>query len=228
MISIGVVAHYSRHERATRLADIVGAEVVTVDQGTVGAGANHEICYDWLASSRSAWTVVLEDDAMPVRGFTAQLEQVLRVAPTPLVSLYLGRGRPPHWQVSIARVIAGDANFLLGSELLHHVAVAIRTPMIPEMLAFIRADPDYAAGRLPIDEAIGRWARQAAKVPVSYAHPSIVNHDPDLPTVIKRHLSQHKSEDGKRGRTHIRKAWAFGMRQQWEPSTTAIPDPVLA
>lgn len=228
MISIGIVAHYSRHERATRLADIVGAEVVAVDQGGMGAGSNHEVCYDWLAESQSAWTVVLEDDAMPVRGFVGQLEQVLRAAPSPLVSLYLGRGRPPHWQIPIAQVITQDANFLLGSELLHHVAVAIRTPLVPGMLRFIRADPDYAAGKLPIDEAIGRWARQAAKVPVSYAHPSIVNHNHDLPTVIKRHLSQHRTEDGKRGRKHIRRAWAFGTRPQWGQTTAVIPDPVVA
>jgi hypothetical protein len=168
----------------------------------------------------------LEDDALPVKDFRTQLDAVLRAAPTPLVSLYLGRSRPPHWQSSIARVITRDEHFLTGTELLHHVAVAIRTPLIPGMLNFIRADTDYQNGRLPIDEAVGRWAR-AASVTVSYAHPSIVNHDHTLDTVITKHVSQHRADRGQRSRQEMRKAWAFGSRQQWQPTIAAIPEPVF-
>ena len=226
--SIGVVAHHSRHDRATRLADAVSAEIIAVDEdGKIGAGRNHENAYEWLADSGQPWSVLMEDDAMPVRNFRDQLSAVLANSPVPLLSLYLGRGRPPHWQPSIARVIAGDAHFLLGSELLHHVAVAIRTPLIPSMLASIRADDDYAAGRLPIDEAIGRWARSSpTPIPVGYTHPSIVNHDHTLETVIKRHVSQHRAETGKRGRHEQRKAWVFGSRSCWQSVTAAIPEPI--
>jgi GR25 family glycosyltransferase involved in LPS biosynthesis len=223
---IGVVAHHTRHERATRLAEAIDAEVVSVDYGGLGAGRNHEKCYQWLAESAEPWSVVLEDDAMPVKGFRTQLDGVLKAAPTGLVSLYLGRARPPHWQSSIAQVITGDEHFLTGTELLHHVAVAIQTPMIPSMLNFIRSDADYRDAKLPIDEAIGRWAR-AMSIKVSYAHPSIVNHDHTLDTVIKRHVSQHRAETGKRGRYEQRKAWAFGSRQQWEPTIAAIPQPAM-
>lgn len=226
LFNIGIVAHHSRHDRATRLADAVNAEMVSVDIGGLGAGSNHERCYEWLRENAEPWSVLLEDDAMPVKGFRAQLDGVLKAAPTGLVSLYLGRSRPPHWQASIAQVITGDEHFLMGSELLHHVAVAIRTPLIPSMLAFVRADRQYQTGNLPIDEAIGRWSR-AMSIKVSYAHPSIVNHDHSLDTVIKRHVSQHRAETGKRGRHEHRKAWAFGSRQQWEPITAAIPEPAL-
>lgn len=224
--SIGVVAHHTRQERAERLAEAIDAEMVSVDMGGLGAGGNHERCYEWLAESAPPWSVVLEDDALPVKGFRAQLGAVLGAAPTGLVSLYLGRSRPPHWQASIARVITGDENFLTGTELLHHVAVAIRTPLIPAMLAFIRADDDYRNARLPIDEAIGRWSR-AVSIKVSYAHPSIVNHDHGLSTVIRRHVSQHRFETGKRGRPEHRKAWAFGSRQRWEPTVAVIPEPAI-
>jgi hypothetical protein len=226
MTAVGVVAHHTRQERAGRLAEVVGAEVVSVDMGGLGAGGNHERCYGWLAESGEPWSVVLEDDAMPVKGFRAQLDAVLRAAPTGLVSLYLGRARPPHWQPSIARVITGDEHFLLGTELLHHVAVAIRTPLIPAMLDFIRSDADYRSGGLPIDEAVGRWARSAS-VPVGYAHPSIVDHDHTLDTVIRRHVSQHRAETGTRNRHEQRRAWAFGSRQRWEPITASIPEPAL-
>lgn len=227
IFSIGVVAHHSRHERAEKMADYVGAEVIAVDSdGKLGAGANHEACYRWLAETTTApWCVLLEDDAVPVKNFRTQLDAVLRAAPnTGLLSLYLGRSRPPHYQPSIARVIARDEHFLLCDELLHHVAVAIRTPLIGAMLTHLRANRKYARGRLPIDEAIGQWAR-AASMPVAYCHPSIVNHDPRLPTVIAKHVSQHPADTGERPAIELRQAWAFGTRQDWQTTTAAIPKP---
>lgn len=227
LFSIGIVAHRNRYARAGKLADYVEAEVVAVDaDGTTGAGANHERCYEWLAeTSAASWCVVLEDDAVPVKNFRAQLAQVLDAAPdTGLLSLYLGRFRPPHYQPSIARVISRDEHFLLCDELLHHVAVAIRTPLVGAMLTHIRADPSYRTGALPIDEAIGVWARSAG-MPVAYCHPSIVNHDARLPTVIDRHVSRHRADTGERPRTELRQAWAFGTRQDWRSTTAIIPEP---
>lgn len=224
-VPIGIVAHHSRQQRAERLADHLDAEVVTVDTGRVGPGRNHERCYEWLAESDAPWVVLLEDDAVPVRDFRTQLNAVLTAAPnTGLLSLYLGRWRPPHWQPGIAQIISRDENFFTASELLHHVAVAIRTPLIGAMLAHVRADRRYTTGKLPIDEAIGAWAR-AASMKVAYCHPSIVNHDTRLPTVIGKHVSQHPGEDGSRPPTELRQAWAFGVRKGWQTSIAAIPEP---
>lgn len=229
LVPIGIVAHYSRQERAERMAEILDAEVVSIDQGNVGPGSNHERCYEWLADSKAPWVVLLEDDAMPVRDFRVHLGKVLAAVPnsTGLLSLYLGRSRPPHWQLSIAQVIARDENFLLASELLHHVAVAIRPALIPAMLNFIRNDTAYSAGKLPIDEAIGRFAR-SVQMPVAYCHPSIVDHNVKLRTVIKRHVSQHQTETGDRDTDarDLRKAWVFGHRKQWQTTTARIPDPL--
>jgi hypothetical protein len=226
MIAIGIVAHYDRYERATRLADVVGAEVIAVDRGGVGAGANHEVCYEWLAETNAPWSVIIEDDALPCKGFRDQLQQVLLSSPTNILSLYLGRTRPPHWQPSIAKVVGGDHHYLIGTELLHHVAVAIRTPMIPSMLHHLRTDNAYRLGKMPIDEAVGRYAR-ASGTRIGYSHPSIVNHDASLPTVITRHLSQHKTESGTRTDRLPRQAWAFGVRNSWDREIVApIPEPV--
>ena len=225
--SIGIVAHYSRWDRADRLSKKIDAEVVTVDyDGKVGAGANHEQCYEWLFETSTApWCIVMEDDAIPVDGFRDQLSRVLASAPnTGLLSLYLGRFRPPHYQASIARVIAREENFFTCRELLHHVAVAIRTPLIPQMLAYIRTDTRYRAGKLPIDEAIGQWAR-SVRMPVAYCHPSIVNHDTRLTTVIPRHVSRHRDDDGSRPTTDLRQAWAFGTRKVWKKSVAVMPEP---
>lgn len=224
IFNIGIVAHHERQERAVRLADHLDADVVAIDTGGVGAGRNHERCYEWLAESGAPWSVLLEDDAVPVTNFRPQLAQVLGAAPTGLVSLYLGRTRPPHYQPSIARVITRDEHFLLCDELLHHVAVAIRTPLIPAMLAHIRADRRYRAGRLPIDEAVGAFARDVG-VKICYSHPSIVDHETRLPTVIGRHVSQHPTDDGGRPPGEIRKAWAFGVRRSWQSSVAVIPEP---
>lgn len=226
IFSIGVVAHQDRYERATKLADYIEAELVTVDSdGKLGAGANHERCYEWLYETTSApWCVILEDDAIPVKDFRNQLNLVLRAAPTGLVSLYLGRTRPGRWQPSISQVIGSDRHFLLGTELLHHVAVAVHTPLIPSLLAHIRSDRSYQLGRLPIDEAVGRFAR-AVGIKVAYTHPSICDHDTRMPTVITRHVSSNPGDSGKRPANEIRKAWAFGSRKAWQPVIAAIPEP---
>lgn len=225
MISVGIVAHHSRYERAKKLSDIVNAEVITVDQnGKLGAGANHELCYEWLADSDQQWSVILEDDALPCKGFLDQLGQVLLSSPTDVLSLYLGRTRPPHWQPSIAKVIGGDHHYLIGSELLHHVAVAIRTPLIRSVLNYFDTDTAYRRGKLPIDEAVGKFCRTNG-IKVGYTHPSICNHDARLPTVIDRHVSQHKGEKGSRNGGPPRQAWAFGSRSAWQPITAVIPEP---
>jgi hypothetical protein len=160
MASVGVVAHHSRLEIGERLADQVNAEFMTVDKGDIGAGRNHEAAWKWLEGGDAKWGVVLEDDAKPVVSFRKQLDLALAAAPFPIVSLYLGRARPPHWQNSIASVIASPASWLLADELLHHVGVAIPTVLIGTMLDAISADSDYVWGKIPIDEAIGRWVRK--------------------------------------------------------------------
>lgn len=227
LVPVGIVAHYSRHERAERLAESIDAEIVAVDGGGIGAGKNHELCYEWLAESKAAWVVVMEDDAIPVKDFRNQLNACLQAAPkTGLMSLYLGRSRPPHWQLSIAQVIARDENFFVASELLHHVAVAIRPNLIPGMLKFIRNETAYAEGKLPIDEALGFWARSLS-MPIAYANPSIVNHDSRTKSLIKKHVSQHKTDDGTRSENDGRKAWRFGPREEWKTTVAVIPNPIM-
>lgn len=225
-IAIGIVAHHSRKRRAESLAKILDAEVVAMDSdGKLGAGRNHERCYEWLAEATEPWSLILEDDAVPVKNFRFQAARALSSSPTDILSLYLGRNRPPHWQPSIARVIGGDHHYLVASELLHHVAVAIRTPMIPALLAHLRNDTAYTRGKLPIDEAVGRFAR-TGKIPIGYVHPSLVNHDATLPTAITTHVSQHPHETGRRSVKAPRQAWAFGVRRQWSGGSVAtIPDP---
>lgn len=220
LFSVGVVAHRKRRERAERLAEVTNATIVAIDEGGVGAGFNHEVCYRWLAQEGSSWSVILEDDACPVIGFTEQLTAVLSCAPSPLVSLYLGRSRPPHAQIPIARVIAADHHYLMCDELLHHVAVAVRTELIGGILDHLAASAAYQAGQLPIDEAVGQAARERGH-PISYSQPSLVDHA-QIPTLIEHHPSGHHADRGKRplNPRHPRRAWTFGTRPHWDRERT--------
>lgn len=220
MIPIAIVAHVSRQTRAEKLTEAVKAEFVSLDNGTLGPGGNHMVAWEWLAENGDPWSVVLEDDAIPVKGFREQLNQVLHCSPDPICSLYLGRGRPPHWQTPIQQVIMRPEHFLRVPELLHHVGVAVRTSYLSSMLGHVS---HQNLRKVPIDEAIGLWARRR-KLLVSYCHPSIVDHDHALPTMIREHTSAHGTETGRRNDPRqIRRAWAFGTRERWEPSHAAIP-----
>lgn len=202
---IGIVAHTSRIQEANQLATIVGAAMVNVDDGTLGCEGNHRRTWtDLVTTGRAEWIVVLEDDAVvPELGFGGQLDGVLRNAPAPIVSLYLGTSRPPQHQAWAARVTAlassRDSCYIPANRLLHGVGVAIRRSIIADVLARLPVD-------LPIDEAITRAARGAWRI--AYCWPSIVDHH-DGPTV-----AAHR--DG-RLRTQPRKAWCYGTRPCWRP-----------
>jgi hypothetical protein len=199
---IGIVAHVDRFTDACALADRTGAVTVMVDDGELGCEANHIRTWRALATAKTPWAVVLEDDALPVRDFQSQLDDVLANAPTPIVSLYLGRSRPPIWQPWIrGATINADrqgACFIPGRRLLHCVGVAVHTGLINDM-----ADTAEAL-ELPIDEAITAWADD--RYGVSYCWPSIVDHN-DGPTLVAHRDNQPRSEP--------RVAWSCGSRTSW-------------
>src|SRR5512139_644190 len=203
-VCIGVVAHTSRKTMAEQLAEQVSAATVAVDDGRLGCRGNHLQVWKYLAAHDSDWTVVLEDDAVPVDDFRHQLHQALTHTPCPVTSLYLGTGRPPHWQTrirdAVAKAHANDASYIVTTHLLHAVAAAVKTPLIPHMLAHIEAK-QY----LPIDEAISQWAKRAGHS-IAYTMPSICQHH-DGPTLVKH-------RDGS-PRNKPRKAWTVGVRTTW-------------
>lgn len=207
-LTTAVVAHRARQAHAEALADLTSAETFW-DDGTLGCEANHRRAWQWLEPKGTDWGVVLEDDALPVQGFNSQLEQALIAAPTPIVSLYLGRRRPPDWQSNIHRGTTEadkhDAHFITATHLIHAVGVAIRTALIPDML-----DHTYQSVR-PWDFAIAAWAVTREHM-VSYTWPSLVDHR-DQGTLFR-----HKD---KMERTPGRVAWRTGTRESW--ATKAVP-----
>lgn len=206
MYAIGVVAHTSRADQALKLADLVNADYLSTDNGTLGCAGNHKAVQQHLAGLPTAWSVLLEDDAMPVDGLREQLDQSLPMSPAPIMSLYLGRRYPTRWQNRIVNAIASasTANWIISTHLLHAVGYAIRTDLIPSLLAHPDARPTP-------DERITHWARRYGHL-TAYAWPSLVDHA-DGPSATT-HRGRAVTAPGRR-------AWATGRHTEW--TTESVP-----
>jgi GR25 family glycosyltransferase involved in LPS biosynthesis len=201
--TLGIVAHIKRVAMTEKLADQTGAQIISYDDGTLGCTLNHLNTWKRLSDETTDWKIVLEDDAVPVDGFQDQLAQALEVAPTGIVSLYLGRLRPPQYQYmiqpAITRAEASGAHWLVSRQLLHAVGIAVRADLVDDMLT-------HLDGETPIDEAINAWVNRKF-YRVAYSYPSLVDHA-DTETLIAHRDGQHR-EPG-------RVAWKTGTRDHWE------------
>lgn len=216
-VSTGIVAHTSRRLETGKLLDLLGEYYrgqVYLDDGTLGCEGNHlrtwRGAHEHAVRHRLLWCVVLEDDAVPVDHYCADLEMALDNAPSPVVSLYLGRGRPEYAQKKIERAIEMNRPYCVASRLYHCVAVAIRTDLVPGMIE--TATKAVNEADKAIDEAITEWCKQQMW-PVAYANPSLVEHA-DGPS-----LTRHRGND----RAPVyRKAWVTGTRTDWWRGTSAM------
>lgn len=184
-----VVGHHARRQQAEALARSIGAHLL-IDEGNHGANWNHRRALQW-AAEQSSRVVVLEDDALPVEGFTDKVTQWLVRFPDDMLSFYLGTGRPPQYQKEIAGMLV-DADRVCGdhivlSKLIHGVCYSPPQGRLARMLnAWNKTlSADYAVG-----EAFGGR--------VIYPCYSLVDHA-DLPTV-ERHPDNEP-------RTERRRAW---------------------
>ena len=83
-IKFVVVSHHSRTGHAQRLAALLDAHLL-IDDGNHGANWNHHRALQW-AAEQSSRVVVLEDDALPVRGFMDQVAVWLARFPCHMLS----------------------------------------------------------------------------------------------------------------------------------------------
>lgn len=223
---IVIVNHIDRIDSVWDLVRRVSPVLsIQVDQHSIGCAANHLLAYRRLLKwsqdyPDEPWVCVLEDDAIPCIDFRDQLEQALAVAPTPLVSLYLGRGRPPMWQKAVSSVIMpwdSDPNFLTTHNMLHTVGVAVHTDVLSDLVGFMERvledSPDMES-----DCVLSHFSGLYQK-PVAYTRPSLVDHA-DTPSVIPASARMDKQE-----RTEKRVAWIHDRRESWTATTLEIPDP---
>ncbi|QPX62799.1 glycosyltransferase [Mycobacterium phage Plumbus] len=200
--TIGIVAHTKRAEQAHRLMETVGAAYMSIDNGTLGCESNHRKVWQHLTRHNTDWLVVLEDDAIPCNNFRDQLDAALAVAPSPVVSLYLGRERPREYQQRIAKAADTTAHWLTCRRLLHAVGIAIHAALVPNML-------NNLPNGKPIDEAISAWARRQSHT-IAYTWPSLVDH------------ADEPSLTGRRGPATGRVAWRHGGRDWWTAEAHAL------
>ncbi|EPX3843576.1 hypothetical protein ACWY7B_004797, partial [Enterobacter hormaechei] len=122
-----------------------------IDDGNHGANWNHRRALEW-AAEQPCRVVVLEDDAMPVAGFTDLVGECLNRFPDSLVSFYLGTGRPPQYQMQIAeRLIVADktqADYITLPRLIHGVCYSVPSQHIERVFSrWVSSKPaDYAVG----------------------------------------------------------------------------------
>ncbi|OUF09464.1 hypothetical protein AZZ95_001167 [Enterobacter roggenkampii] len=149
-IKFVVVGHHARRQQAEALASAIGAHLL-IDDGNHGANWNHRRALEW-AAEQTCRVVVLEDDALPVHGFTEKVTDWLARFPDDMLSFYLGTGRPPQYQMQIAeRFIVADkiqANYITLPRLIHGVCYSVPPQHINRVLhQWNSSKPaDYAVG----------------------------------------------------------------------------------
>ncbi|HFK5751242.1 TPA: hypothetical protein ACG0LX_000382 [Enterobacter ludwigii] len=184
-----VVGHHSRIGHAQRLAALLDSHLL-IDDGNHGANWNHRRALEW-AAEQPCRVVVLEDDAMPVPWFAELVFDWLTRFPDDMLSLYLGTGRPPQYQMQIAeRLIIADktqADYITMPRLIHGVCYSVPLHHIERVLA--RWDSSK-----PADYAVG----DAYGGAVVYPCYSLVDHADGEP--VERHPDSAP-------RTERRRAW---------------------
>jgi len=236
---IAIVAHPSRSDMVTELAALLPGVAICWDNDGEGAEATHMKAWRWLAEhTDEPWGVVLEDDVILCDDFLYQLDQALDHAPKPIVSLYLGRGRPPNRQEAISAVITREVTWIVSPELLSAQGYAMRIELFASGIS-----PWCWRTGLPIDEAITASVttkqtliykesrRLGYGTPaVAYTNPSLVDHR-DGPTIIehwdgprngKTALMAEDCDPSGADLDEVRKAWRFGPHTNWDRSTIRL------
>lgn len=220
LISTAIVAHPSRKEIAEELAELVSGRLVWDEHGR-GCEHTHSSALSTLLltvhNRPRRWFVVLEDDALVREDFTDQLDEVLAVAPSDFVGLYLGTGYPRQWQATLQRRVSPldeDSCFLMLPQVLNMVGYAVRAELAGSL-----ADQLYRQRTLNrcSDQIATSWLTQHG-LQAAYTRPSIVDHRQDVDPVI---TTRHDGQD----RSRPRRAWRYGGRKFWQNTAVAIPAP---
>ena len=220
-VPIAIVAHPRREAYANKLATRVAADAVCWDIDKIGPERNHLKAWEWLADSGQGFGVVLEDDVIPTRNFRHNVNQAIKHAPTRLIALYLGRGRPPQHQQAISRTITRPVSFITAPRLLSAQAYILPTELYARWKE-VRHFFGHQDQRRPIDEAISAWVDHKVGEKFSYTRFSLVDHL-DGPTLVRHPDGQdrngktalHTEDCDPKGAAlpEIRKAWLLSSGQ---------------
>ena len=212
----------TRAERQTPGMVVDQPEPRESHEAGAGADPTHEHGTALTDTIAPTWCVVIEDDAIPVPDFNKHLDEVLALAPTPVVSLYLGKLRPPQYQAWIkyaterADLAEPPASWIISPDLFHAVGVCIRHDLVADMLDSIKdltsIGGDMMPTPAPIDQAISWWAKEREHQ-ISYVYPSLVDHADG--ETVEQHADGQPREPG-------RIAWKTGYREPWTQSKVSM------
>lgn len=191
-VSVSVMAHPERRERAEQLAECVGAPIFWDLEGPASGNSDRV----WR-TARGAWELhdpsadyhlVLQDDAIVSADLLPGVERMLGdFAPTlrPLVSLYFGTGGSSTSRADRTAALARqqNASWIRSDRLFWGVAIMLPTNRIREMIT-------YANQRVgvPDDMRIAGWAK-FSRTEVWYPLPSLVDH------ALVPSLTKHRARD---------------------------------
>lgn len=199
-IQVVVATVESRLSYANSLALSTGADIVVdpVGDGSERSATDNHVRALQHADPESDWIVVLEDDAEPIEDFTSVLfNQLSEVDNDKIISLYLGKQRPPSIQKTLQRTIEAatdDTSWLSSRSLYWGVGVCIPGKFVESLSDHVLTSSH------PWDTSVGRWALTNS-VEVWYSWPSLVDHLDEKTTI--------NHADGM-GRSEGRRAWRTG------------------
>ena len=199
-IQVVIATVEARLPYASDLALSTGADIIVdpVGDGSERSATDNHVRALQFADPSSDWVVVLEDDAVPIDDFSSVLySQLSEIDNDKIVSLYLGKQRPPSVQPTLQRTIEAaseDVSWLVTKNLYWGVGVCIPG-------SFVDSISDHVlTSSHPWDSSVGRWALSNS-VEVWYSWPSLVDHLDEETTI--------NHADGM-GRTEGRRAWRTG------------------
>lgn len=176
--SIVVCGTWQRETSARALASKLGCPTV-VDYNHTPT-LNHARAWE-KAHARAVgdWCGVVEDDAVVSSLLVANLDQYLEQIDTDIVSAYLGTGVPRGKQGKILQALDQLDTGIIVSRVgvLSHVAVFMRTSLVPSIVERMRSSPGIAC-----DTKLDVWAMNNSHL-VSFPVPSWVDHEDSDTTV---------------------------------------------
>jgi len=184
------------------------------DDGS-GERATGAVAWEVASLGDPDWSIVLQDDAVPIPGFLEHAADALEYAEGSLVSFYVGtgRGRPAGVVDAIAGADAYNLAWLGCDALLWGVALALPTKLVPEMLEAT------AQLGLRYDTRIGAWAAKRS-IPIRYTWPSLVDHA-DVPSIAQAGRKANPKIPGS-GTPPPRHAHRVGVPASWDTGVVQI------
>jgi len=176
-----------------------GAEVITDEGGGIpNPCRGYLLC---LSDPPDATHLcVVQDDALPCKGFAAELEQAIAGRPDDVISLFVG-GLPGRTRKDFLEALANGERWskVYFREIHHVVGVVWPIPALREFLEWYEATPRIPGPQPPRsdDAVVGFWARTTHRLFWATV-PCLVEHPDDFPSTIQGH-----SRFGDKGRRAI-------------------------